>query len=293
MINACSNYPYFLSQLTTLVYVPVFLTVVAWERSKLAPVATREAYTPEVRTFPKTKFLVMGAFDSLAGVLALFAGVHTSGSTQALLSNSVIPMTMVMSIILLSARYRWTQYVGATIILGGVSIVILPNIIKQHDSSPAAANPPQGVQQNTDILLFNILFLISAIPSALSSVYKELAFRDSDADIPVNYLQAWVALFQLLIGLMLIPLNTLSFLGDQAITWEQLPQTLGNGAKCLVGINSITTNCGGGPSELQCDACAGAWFPVLAYMLFNLVYNVAITLVIKYASAALMFVVLT
>jgi hypothetical protein len=40
----------------------------------------------------------MGAFDSIAGVLMLFGGVHTAGSTQALLNNSVIPVTSTTSL---------------------------------------------------------------------------------------------------------------------------------------------------------------------------------------------------
>jgi hypothetical protein len=47
------------------------------------------------REFPKRKFFFMGAFDAVAGVLMLFGGVHTAGSTQALLNNAVIPVTSI------------------------------------------------------------------------------------------------------------------------------------------------------------------------------------------------------
>ena len=74
-----------------------------------------------------------------------------------------------------------------------------------------------GQDDNSDLALFNFLFLLSVIPSALSSIYKELAFVD--ADIDANYLQSWVSLWQSLFGFLLIPLNTLQFLGPQAVRW--------------------------------------------------------------------------
>ena len=279
MTNSMPNYPYFLSQLTTLVYVPVFFMVVAYEYYT-AP----EQYTSDVLSFPKYKFLIMGVFDSVAGVMALFGGVHTSGSTQALMNNAVIPFTMLLSIILLRERYQVMQYVGATIIMCGVAIVLLPNLLAQHTGT-AAAN-------NTDVPVFNILFFMANIPSAMSGVYKEVAFKDSTVDVPVNWLQSWVALFQMCIGFILIPVNTLSILGEEAISWSELPTTLINGGKCMIGIDSIISSCGA-LDELPCDSCSGAWIPLALYMVFNLFYNLFIVLVIKHGSAALMYLVLT
>lgn len=134
MSSAMPNYPYFLSQVTTVVYanrfdwcrsclisilcsfwtvryLPFFFGLVAYE------LAFTNLITPEMRAFPKSKFFAMGAFDAVSGVFMsvalslsrcvsvaptrgvcliprrLFGGVHTSGSTQALLMNAVIPVT--------------------------------------------------------------------------------------------------------------------------------------------------------------------------------------------------------
>ncbi|PHJ15156.1 transmembrane protein [Cystoisospora suis] len=55
----------------------------------------------------------------------------------------------------------------------------------------------------------------------------------------VNYLQAWVALFQFLAGFLVLPFNSLSILGPQSIPLKDLPISLWNGAKCLFGYNTI------------------------------------------------------
>lgn len=56
-------------------YIPVFGALVLLSKD----------ITPEMRAFPKSKFFVMGALDSMAGILMTFGGIMTSGSLQALL----------------------------------------------------------------------------------------------------------------------------------------------------------------------------------------------------------------
>lgn len=48
---------------------------------------------------------------------------------------------------------------------------------------------------------------------------------------------------QLLFGILLMPLNTLSFLGTNTLPWEKLFSSLVDGSMCLVGVNSVTDNC--------------------------------------------------
>jgi drug/metabolite transporter (DMT)-like permease len=277
MTNHMPNYPYFITQMSTLVYVPIFFGVVAYEMK------FTNYITKEMTDFPKRKFVWMGLFDSLAGILMVFGGVRTSGSTQALLLNAIIPMTMFLSYVFLKARYKWLQYIGATTIITGVVVVILPTVINK--SSDDTSDSP----------LFNLLFLLSTLPQAMSGVYKEIAFND--ADIDVNYLQAWVAISQLFIGFALIPLTTFKFLGANAMPWGSLLSAISNGAICLAGYNSVvpeSSTCSfEANAALPCDDCAGAWIPLCLYLFFNCFYNVFIVLVIKYGSAALMYIVMT
>ena len=63
---------YFLSQLTTAVYLPIFFGIVLWEFK------FTNWITPTMTSFPKTKFLIMGMFDALSGIFMLFGSVAKS-----------------------------------------------------------------------------------------------------------------------------------------------------------------------------------------------------------------------
>ena len=230
--------------------------------------------------------------------LSLFGAVHTSGSNQALLTNAVIPVTMLLSYVILHQRFASTQYLGSAVIMAGIGVVLLPELFPSWSSlaSERDSGGEVGENDNSDLPLFNFLFLLSVIPSALSSIYKELAF--SDADIDANYLQSWVSLWQSLFGFLLIPLNTLHFLGPQAVRWDQLWSSFVDGGWCLLGYNIIrpphcTSHHIPDSSMPTCDDCQGAWLPIALYIAFNLLFNVFTVLLIKYGSATLMFIIMT
>lgn len=302
MTNALPNYPFFLAQVTNMVYIPIFSGLV-WYEIKF----TRHI-TWEMRAFPKSKFFVMGLCDALAGMLMLVGGVHTTGSYQALLANTVIPVTMILSCAVLGTRFTCMQCMGALTILIGAGVVLGPSFL-HSDTSDSAVNS----------LVFNGIFVVSTVPQAFSAVYKDLVFSDEmQIKMDVNYLQAWVAVWQLGLGMLLIPLNTLSFLGATRVSWSQLLPSLVNGGKCMAGINSITQHCIPRHALLSttasayatpfssssllptsialgpCDACTEVtWVIVSVYLLFNMTMAVMTVLVIKHGSASLMYMVAT
>eukprot|EP00808_Paulinella_micropora_P021148 g9383.t1 len=173
MTDAMPNYPFFLSQVTNVVYMPIFYALVQYQ------IHFTETISPWMRAFPQYKFFIMGAADGLASLLMLFGGVHTSGSMQALLGTAVIPITMLMSRCLLGHRYKCGQVMGSTVIVLGVAVLFSPHIL-------------YGSGHNDNVLGFNLLFLLCTIPQAWSSVYKELAFGEGEG-MDVNYLQLMVA----------------------------------------------------------------------------------------------------
>jgi drug/metabolite transporter (DMT)-like permease len=139
----------------------------------------------------------------------MFGAVHTSGSMSALLCNAVIPLTMFFSALFLRTKYSKHQYLGALIILMGIGVVLLPKYY------PSIIGQSSSTTNDNNSTFFNLLFLSSLIPLALSSIYKEVAF--GEADIDVNYLQAFVAGFQFCIGCCLIPLQTLPLFGNDVL----------------------------------------------------------------------------
>jgi drug/metabolite transporter (DMT)-like permease len=263
MIGKFQNYPYFLSQWTTLVYLPVFWGLVWYSRY-----SGSNEVTEEMRNFPKYKFFIMGMFDAIAGLLAIFGAVHTSGSMQSLLNQTMIPFTMILAYMFLKERYSVNQLVGASILAAGILTALLPEYFGNSGDSSDGDNQ----------LIFNILFLAQNIPAAMSCVYKQYAFT---VDIEANYLQAWVAFWQFLFGLVLAPTNAFAFLGQSQIPLKEIPVTVYNGFKCMIGINTVISDC----TENVCDDCSGSWIPLVIYLAFNMAMNVALVLVIKYGGA--------
>jgi len=270
IMNSLNNYAFFLNQVTNYGYIPIFGTAVLYETffTKLI--------TKEQRDFPWWKFFIMGALDAINGYFVVIGGIGTSGTMQQLLNQAIIPVTMIGSFIFLKERYSLVQIGGSLLIVGGVTLSLLPSLTNA------------GGDSGQNIPFFNMFFLCQAIPFAASNLYKDIAFKSVDMD--VWYLQFWDVFYQSVIGTFLFPANTL--LPPPAnIAWSDIPSAMKNGAICLSGTNVITSNCG--TSDHPCDACDRAWLILLIYMCINVVYNIFILLVIKHGSATILSIAQT
>ncbi|KAL8440585.1 hypothetical protein Efla_006863 [Eimeria flavescens] len=256
MLDKMPNYSGFLNQLTNFVFIPVFAAFCIYQYSvgKLSQ---------EVLRFPKRNFAVMGCLDGVCGIIPLFQLVHLCGHP--------LPKQMVV--------YNAIQHLGAAVIILGVLVVESPGLL--HPSAEDSSNLP----------FFNLLFLLSILPSSLSYVVKEVAFRG--VQMNTSFLQFWVALFQFVVGFVLLPLTSLPLLGSEGVPLNQLWGRLVDGGRCLFGVNSILPPGCGPAVGLACDACEGAWVEVLVYVLFNLIYNVCAMLVLKHCGATVLFLVMT
>ena len=180
------NYPLFMNLVTTVIYLPICFAYII-------PIVhyTEGIITKEQINIPKYKFFVMGAFDSLANIMAVFAVNYIpSAGLIVLVQQSAIPISMAISRVLLQARYSYAQYAGALIVCLGIVIVLIPTLT----SNDKASSGPN------DILWLTMLVL-SCVPMCLSSVYKEKAL--GEVDIDVVYLNGWVSVFQSLVAIPL------------------------------------------------------------------------------------------
>jgi len=268
MTSAMSNYCFFLSMVSTIFYLPIFGTL------------SGRGICKDMTVGAIRRFAVMGVFDGLAGVFMILGGSHTSGTMQVLLSQGVIPCTVICSIILLSKRFHLLQYAGAGLIVGGI---VLAKLATASGGQVGAGDEP----------FFNFFFFLACLPSALSSVFKEVAFRGYEGDLDVNVLQFWVAIFQTFMTIATLPLYTLPMLGAQQVPIAEMSSDLMIGARCLfLREDYVVENCGL-TGNRDCDNCAEAWPPVLMYFLFNVFFNIFTMLVIKHGSATLSFLVST
>jgi len=265
------NYPLFLSLLCVAIYVPVCFAYI------IPAMMFTDNITQEQKDIPKYKFAVMGAYDSLAGLLSAFAVNYiTSSSTVVLVGQSAIPISMIVSSLTLGSKYTMAQYIGASVVMSGIVVVLIPNFMghAQVDASGTAVD-------SNGQLIWIVVMVISCIPMCLSSVYKEKALGEMDVDC--TYLNGWVAIFQFLIAIPLcIPSAQI-----QGLPISNIMPNMYGGWMCWLGINTITEDYN--PYNQPLDNCASAPFFVTSYLFFNVVYNFLIVIILKYGSANILF----
>jgi drug/metabolite transporter (DMT)-like permease len=157
-------------------------------------------FSPDMRSFPKSRFATMGGLDAIAGLFAVVGGALTAGQTQIVVQQANIPITMLLSRLYLKvSSYTWSQYVGAAVIvLGGLLSAFGSGVEKS------------GVSAH--VLWFGpILILIGIFPGSMSNVYKEENFKSQNLDI--YFLTTYVAVWQTGLSFLCVPLFSLSYFG--------------------------------------------------------------------------------
>ncbi len=273
------NYPSFVNILSVAVYVPMCFIYI-WPMQCFGA-----AITKEQTDIPKYKFAVMGAYDSIAGIMQTFAvNFISNAGTIVLVQQSAIPISMGISFVMLGAKYDLSQYIGAGIVLFGIVVVLVPQMcpsLLDNDIAATAASTDVGVPasmntSSTSELVWILILVISCVPMCLSSVYKEKALGEMEID--VVYLNGWVAIYQFL---MAIPLIFPSSLAINLPMDEILPNMYG-GWKCWLGEDTIVE---GNTAGLPADHCTDGPFYVTLYIFFNIVYNALIVVILKHGSS--------
>lgn len=268
------NYPLFMNMLSTAIYVPICFAYII-------PVIKfgNGAITKEQLEIPKYKFAVMGAYDSLAGIMQTFSVTYISSSSIiVLVQQSAIPISMAISSIFLQSQYTAAQYIGASVVLCGIVVVLIPTF---SETPSASSDEPSNPYE----LLWILVLIVSCVPMCLSSVYKEKAL--GEVEIDVTYLNGWVSFFQFVIA---IPLCLPSAYVISVPMSEIMPNMY-NGMLCWMGINTVTAE--NVTAGQVIDDCAYGPFYVNTYLFFNVIYNFLIVVVLKHGSANILWMAST
>lgn len=166
----------------------------------------------------------------------------------------------------IGVKYRWSHLVGAGLIIGGIVLALVPQFIKKKDddSNSPGTSPP-----------FAIMFFLATIPTAVSNVFKEIAFKGADLDIYL--VNAWVATFQFFIGFPLLPIG-ITVESNPLAALKSLPAEFYQGMLCFVGQGQD------GPLCVQ----RLVMVHILVYLVINIFYNIFVLSVLKYGSASLL-----
>jgi drug/metabolite transporter (DMT)-like permease len=269
------NYPLFMNMLSVMIYVPLCFTYI------IPMMRYPTVITPEQRQIPQYKFAVMGGYDSISGIMQMFAVNYIKNSGLiVLVQQSAIPISMLISKLTLNSTYTKAQYTGAAIVLMGIVVVLIPNFT----SSNAIDEGPTPAQDNSQLGWIAIM-VVSCVPMCLSSVYKEKAL--GEIEINIVFLNGWVAVYQLLLA---IPLSIPSAMAINLPLVDVLPNMYG-GWMCWMGHNTITDDYN--PNHLPLDDCSMAPFYVTTYLVFNIAYNYLIVVILKHGSANILWMAST
>uniref|UniRef100_A0A7S3G041 Uncharacterized protein n=1 Tax=Palpitomonas bilix TaxID=652834 RepID=A0A7S3G041_9EUKA len=261
MAYKMKNYEWFLSQ----ILLSFFYCVVLWPVTWIKMYATNHI-TKEMRSVPLRKFFIMGMLDSIGNLLSTIPAPFLSGALNVVIPQGIIFVNMLLSLIFLKTRYKLTHIAAAIVVFLGIVIAVYP---KMCDGG--------GSQFYWIALLF-----ISNVPQAASNVYKEYALKAYDLD--VFYVNSWVALFQLLFGILLAPTVFVPILSGASAADTLKPAEFGQYLKesilCFAGISSK-------PGDI-CGCKDGPVYLVfIVFIGFNITFNIAYLLVFKYGSATL------
>lgn len=208
--------------------------------------------TPEMKAISQQKYILMGLLDCFGTFFTAMGAVYTPGQIQTLLNQCLIPLTMIASRIFLQKSFYKFELLGASLIIVGASIVVLPSIYL-NPFQPSSFRPYSC-----------IIYVASNIPMACSTVYKEYAFKNYKVN--VYYLTQFVSIYQLLFGFILGPLQTIP----------------GIGSKNGTSLSQIILDFKSGYDELS------YFVPLLLLLMYcfvNFVFNTAGLFMVKHASA--------
>lgn len=174
---------------------------------------------------------------------------------------------MLCSYVVIKTRYAWGQYIGAIIILIGIIV----------DVVPAFFDPSSELQASSPFWFF--IFLFSALPFALSYLYKEIIFKNVNMNL--FYLMAFDTNFQFLFNILFSPTDAIPKFGTSD-GFVAIYENLYHGYLCFFGVDFY----------IDTD-CAGTWWLLVQYAFFNIAINLCLLFLLQQDSAAFMFLAMT
>lgn len=234
-------------------------------------------------------------FDTLALYLGILSSHNVTAPLRTLLQQASIPMTMGASWILLGRRYKAVHIVGCSAIILGIFLALYQIL--------TAGNPVEEKDKESSDATWSIIFFFSCIPMAIGSSIKELVLTHETKRVDMHQVNAWVALFQLVLGLCITPLSYLAAIGPhEHLSFANFPQNMQDGLECgvwgdhtacnaqCVYVNGNVSSCYDIPGA-HCD-CGLDLAPVAVWVYVGVCccFNLLMLYVIKEGTAVLFWI---
>eukprot|EP01087_Luapelamoeba_hula_P009606 TRINITY_DN2497_c0_g1_i1.p1 TRINITY_DN2497_c0_g1~~TRINITY_DN2497_c0_g1_i1.p1 ORF type:complete len:490 (+),score=76.24 TRINITY_DN2497_c0_g1_i1:159-1628(+) len=255
----------FISDVLSFSYVFIYSSIL-FARWWLGIATTDMIFKPRF-PFIDYKFVLMGLSDATGNVMGIFAAREISGFLLTLLPQGTVPMTMIITIILLKARYNWGQVLGAFTLVAGIILTLVP----QLSGGKAGGS-----------IAWAVVYFFSSAPAAFSFTLKEMVFSHRpDMDIfVVNTMDSW---FQMFFTLLYLPLVAAPGFGE--IPFDGFGTYIHNGFRCMGGSHVPTAT---DPHH----SCYGMPYLTIIYVCVNISWNISILVLVKKGGAVLTFIAL-
>jgi len=211
-------------------------------------------------------FIIIGCMEGLGTVLGFITAPHIDGVVISLLSQTIVPFSIICSLVFLNSRYTYWQLFSAMLVLCGGIISLVPQLRKGLNAE----------------LIYSIITAVSTLPGAIAFTLKELLFAERKKEgLDIFIVNTHGSLFQLLFQPIFIPLCVIL----KATNGVPLYQYVVDGLTCFTGV----TPEGQG---LKPDACNYSYIIYFIYVSVNLSFNILLLLLVKKTSSLLSFMTL-
>lgn len=262
MTDMFSSYTWLLGA----IILPLAYNVILWP-IVLYKMYVSKTITMKERMFPQLGIAIMAMFDAASSIVGTWPVPYLPSSMTNALSNAVLPFTLLFSIVFLGRKYLATHYLGAMLMVTGMTIRLLPSILNPGPKDHLIAG-----------YVWVPILILSQIPSAASNVYKEGGLQNFESN--VWHVNAFVGLYQFLFGILTIPTVFIPWPQPaEVIPPAEIGTYLKNGATCFFGRSNIL--------EGSSDDCESVIYIFLGYILFNVAFNQLMLYVFKEGSSLL------
>jgi len=244
---------------------------------------------PRASSTGAVSVLTLGLFslgDQLCNCLQGPAGAFISQTMLSVMSNTNIVFALPLSAIFLGTRFSQVHYAGCILVLLSVLVGLSPALEAndcsavgiQHGKCLSAYKANDGTYHQLSsgaALLWYCLFLLSVLPYAAGSVYKQYVLQGRDVE--VVYATWWSGCFQILWGLLCVP-----------FLWIKLPgQDLAPGDTLEALVDTWACLCGQipHPGDEACATSPSPLFWFFIYLFFCVSFQVLCVWLTKYLSA--------
>lgn len=199
--------PYFVLLFSSFAFYTMFTTIALYRKCKY----NSNFFGTKQQQY---NFFIVGLFNALFGILVVNSSPNkrTPADLQAILAQSIVPYTFLLSYLLKKEVLETAERIGAVIVCLGILISLIPIFVSiSHIGKFSYTN-----------LIWCFIFLIGMFPAAACNVYQDKVLKKYEESVEVIQLLSWSSLYQLIIMLLTFWLNFTPLFGtsDNYSDWK-------------------------------------------------------------------------